>query len=59
MGFLARSEDFSIAGLRQAVVYGSVMASFAVEDFSLNRLTRLTDDDIEGRYRQFKDLTRF
>jgi sugar/nucleoside kinase (ribokinase family) len=57
MGELARSGDSSEAGLRRAIVYGSVMASFCVEDFSLNRLRSLTHDDIEKRYRQFVSLT--
>ena len=44
--------------MRRALVYGSVIASFAVEDFSLNRLTRLTRDEIDQRYEAFGDLTR-
>jgi hypothetical protein len=35
------------------------MASFVVEDFSLNRLRRLSNDDVERRYRQFVALTEF
>lgn len=57
MGQLARSRDTSEAGLRSAIVYGSVMASFVVEDFGMNRLRALTDDAIEYRYRQFVSLT--
>ncbi|HVN87891.1 MAG TPA: PfkB family carbohydrate kinase [Candidatus Binatia bacterium] len=57
MGEIARSGDTSEASLRRAIVYGSVMASFCVEDFSLNRLRSLTHDDIEHRYRQFVSLT--
>ena len=57
MGEIARSGDTSEAGLRRAIVYGSVMASYCVEDFSLNRLRALTHDDIERRYRQFVSLT--
>jgi hypothetical protein len=37
-------------------VYGSVIASFTVEDFSLNRLKRLTRADIEARYRAFREM---
>ena len=43
--------------LRRAIVYGSVMASFVVEDFGMHRLRTLTRDDIERRYRQFVSLT--
>jgi sugar/nucleoside kinase (ribokinase family) len=57
MGEIARSGDTSEAGLRRAIVYGSVMASFCVEDFSLARLRKLSNDDIEHRYRQFVSLT--
>ncbi len=59
LGYLAQSGDLSEAGLRKAIVYGSVVASFVVEDFSLRRLHRLTRDDIERRYRQFVSLTEF
>ena len=57
MGELAASGDVSPAGMRRAIVYGSVIASFTVEDFSLERLRTLTRDDIERRYRQFVSLT--
>jgi len=59
LGYLAESNDVSEAGLRKAIVYGSVVASFTVEDFSLRRLQSLTHDDIEQRYRQFVSLTKF
>jgi sugar/nucleoside kinase (ribokinase family) len=57
MGELARSKDQSEAGLRRAIVYGSVMASFVVEDFGMSRLRTLTDEAIAHRYRQFVSLT--
>jgi hypothetical protein len=59
MGYLAASNDLSEATVRKAIVYGSVVASFVVEDFSLRRLKTLTRDDIERRYRQFVSLTEF
>lgn len=59
MGYLAASGDVSPAGIRKAIVYGSVVASFTVEAFSLERLRTLTRDDIERRYRQFVSLTSF
>ena len=59
LGYLAESNDVSETGLRKAIVYGSVVASFTVEDFSLRRLQSLTRDDIEQRYRQFVSLTKF
>lgn len=59
MGYLANTGNLSEEGIRQAIIYGSVMASFTVEDFSLNRLKTLDYDQIEARYRSFKALTHF
>ena len=59
MGMLARADTVTEATLRRAIVYGSVLASFTVEDFSLNRLRRLGEDEIEARYRAFQEMTRF
>lgn len=59
LGYLANTGNFSLDNIRKAVIMGSVMASFAVEDFSLNRLTRLTYPEIEARYREFKALAHF
>ena len=58
MGVLARADRVDDETLRRAVVYGSVMASFAVEDFSLNRLTRLTEAEIEERFGAFREMMR-
>jgi sugar/nucleoside kinase (ribokinase family) len=58
MGYLARAGAVDDAALRRAIVYGSVLASFAVEDFSLNRLARLDDKEIEARYRTFQEMMR-
>jgi len=49
----------SNAALRRAVVFGTVMASFNVEKFSLDRLKTLTDAEIFRRYRQFIQMTHF
>ena len=59
MGYLANTGDLSEDGIRQAIVFGSVMASFNVEDFSLERLKRLDYREIETRYKNFKSLTHF
>jgi sugar/nucleoside kinase (ribokinase family) len=59
MGSLAKAGDLSPTSVRRAMFYGSVMASFAVEDFSLDRLKRLTPAEIEARYRAFCELTHF
>ncbi len=59
MGYLASAGDFSDAGFRRAIIFGSVMASFTVEAFSLDRLRELQYKDIEARFREFKRLTHF
>ncbi len=59
MGHLASKGDLSRDGLRRAVIFGSVMASFNVESFSYDRLKTLTREDIEARYRDFSDLAHF
>jgi sugar/nucleoside kinase (ribokinase family) len=58
MGYLAGQGEVTAAGLRRAMVYGAVMASFTVEDFSLNRLMRLGREEVEERVRAFHDLVR-
>jgi sugar/nucleoside kinase (ribokinase family) len=58
MGYLASREVTDRASMRRAIVHGSVMASFTVEDFSLNRLCRLTPAEIEARVAAFHDLMR-
>ncbi|MBI4164806.1 MAG: sugar kinase [Acidobacteria bacterium] len=59
MGHLAKVGDLSESHLRRAVIYGSVMASFAVEDFGLARLLKLDASQIAARYREFQNLTQF
>jgi sugar/nucleoside kinase (ribokinase family) len=59
VGYLAKTGDASEASLRRAIVYGTVLASFVVEDFGGRRMRALTRDDIEKRYRQFVALTEF
>lgn len=64
LGFLSRcygknASVMGISDLRQAVIIGSVMASFNVESFSLDRLRKLTWPEIEGRYKEFQKLTAF
>ncbi len=51
--------DPGLADLRRAMVYGSTMASFNVEDFGTERVRRLTRDEVEARLEDFRELTRF
>jgi sugar/nucleoside kinase (ribokinase family) len=59
MGYLASVPRVTDAALRRAMVYGSVMGSFAVERFGLERLRRVKRKDIQARARHFEALTRF
>jgi sugar/nucleoside kinase (ribokinase family) len=59
MGHLARTGDGTDSGLRRAIVYGSVVASFTVEDFGVKRLSELSLPEIEERYQRFVQLTDF
>ena len=59
VGYLARTMQFEDTNVRKAMIMGSVMASFNVEAFSLDRLRTLTYKEIETRYRMFKRLAHF
>lgn len=59
MGYLANTMNFSDANIRKAIIVGSVMASFNVESFSLDRLKSLEYREIENRYREFRRLAHF
>lgn len=59
MGYLAGSNNKSDASLRRAMVYGSVLGSFAVEKFGLDRLRHLKRSEIHARARHFAKLTQF
>ena len=59
MGYIAAQGVVDQPTVRRAIVYGSVMASFTVEDFSLNRLKTLQPAEVERRYAAFQDLVRF
>ena len=59
LGHLARSGDRGRGAVRRAIVYGSVVASFVVEAFGVERLAALSMAEIEERYRRFIELTDF
>jgi sugar/nucleoside kinase (ribokinase family) len=59
MGYLAASGDTSPAGVRSALVAGTVLASFCVEDFSLDRFRVLDQAQIRARIAAYADLLRF
>ena len=59
MGYVASQENIDDAILRRAMIFGSVMASFNVEEFGTERVARLTHDEINERFRDFKRMTHF
>lgn len=58
-GWLARTDDLSEENLKRAVIYGSTLASFCVERFGVEGLRDLTYLQIQDRFRQFRELSRF
>ncbi|MGH9414616.1 MAG: PfkB family carbohydrate kinase [Terriglobales bacterium] len=59
LGYLTREQKVDAITLRRAVVYGSVMGSFTCESFGPDRLAALSSEEIEARYQEFIDATRF
>jgi sugar/nucleoside kinase (ribokinase family) len=57
MGYIASQGEMSREVLKRAMFYGGVMGSFAVEDFGTRRLQSLTRDEIDDRFRSFRELT--
>jgi sugar/nucleoside kinase (ribokinase family) len=59
LGSLAAAERVDDGSLARAIIFGSTLASFAVEDFSVDRLLRLNKEEIAQRFQEFKKLTHF
>ncbi len=59
MGYLANTMNFEESNIRKAIIFGSVMASYNVEAFSLDKIKSLDYLEIESRYNEFKKLTHF
>lgn len=58
-GYIAKHEDISFESMKNAIIYGSNLASFCVEKFGTQRMESLTDEEILQRLKQFKQLTQF
>lgn len=58
-GYLAKTNNISFDNMKNAVIYGSNLASFCVEKFGTERMVNLTQDEIKNRLEQFKKLTQF
>ena len=59
MGYLASHDEIDEETMRRAMTFGSVMASFNVEEFGTERVQRLTHAEINGRFSAFKRMTHF
>jgi sugar/nucleoside kinase (ribokinase family) len=59
VGSLARKGSTDEASVRQAMIYGSVMASFCVESFGIERFKTLTPEEIVSRFREFQKICHF
>ncbi len=59
MGYLSSQRVLDEAAMRRAMIFGSVMASFNVEEFGTARVEKLTTDEINERFRAFKQMTHF
>ena len=59
MGYLSSQQTIDEAAMRRAMIFGSVMASFNVEEFGTERVKRLTHAEINDRFRAFKRMTHF
>lgn len=57
LGYLDTVPEVTAAEIRRGIIYGSTVASFAVEGFGPNRLLELRRDEVEARYREFRTLT--
>ncbi|WP_066222594.1 PfkB family carbohydrate kinase [Formosa haliotis] len=58
-GYLAKTNDFTFENMKTAIIYGSALASFCVEEFGTKRLEKVTDSELKTRLQQFKELTTF
>lgn len=58
-GYIAKTGDTSFENMKNAIIYGSTLASFCVEKFGTERMKHLTSEDVQERLLQFKKLTQF
>ncbi len=58
-GYLTKTQDISFDSMKNAVIYGSNLASFCVEKFGTERMQDLTFEEVKERLQSFKDLTQF
>lgn len=59
IGYLSKVKKIDDTAVRKGIIYGSVLASFTVEDFSVNRLLKISMRDVRDRYEHFRKITEF
>lgn len=59
MGYITKTDDISFANMKKAVVYGSALASFTVQEFGTDKIEAVTESDLDGRMDEFKALMSF
>jgi cytidine kinase len=59
MGYIASQNSMSINTIKEAVVYGNVMGAFAVEGFGVEKLLRITKEDVQNRYESYRNIIKF
>ncbi len=59
VGYLSRAGTLNETAIRKSIIYGSIMASFTVEDFSVNRLLKISRKDIKNRFDHYRKITSF
>lgn len=59
VGYLAKNGSIDDNTIKRGMVYGSVMASYVIESFSIDKLQNLTKDKIQERYNKFKEIVAF
>jgi len=59
IGYLAKANSTTFENMKRAVIYGSTLASFCVEEFSIARLKRLKQSEVNKRVKEFEKLTKF
>ena len=59
IGYLAKTNDISFENMKRAVINGSAMASFCVEKFGTQKLTKINQNDVDARINEFVNLVQF
>ncbi|MFN7312458.1 MAG: PfkB family carbohydrate kinase [Bacteroidota bacterium] len=59
IGYLAKTDDISFENMKNAIIYGSAMASFCVEKFGTERIMDLQEDELQQRIQAFRNLVKF